>query len=83
MTINMKLEERKQLAEIFAAEVMHFVEKNKKTSYLDAALHICEIKNIDIDVAASWIKSHPQLKSLIKINFEDLNFLPKSSRLDV
>jgi hypothetical protein len=52
-------------------------------SYLDAAIQYCENKNIDIEVIGSLLKTNKKFKSEIQIEAEDLNFLPKTSRLPI
>jgi hypothetical protein len=49
----------------------------KKTSYMDAILLHCEQTGFEVEVAAKLISG--ALKSKIKIEAEELNFLPKSN----
>ena len=55
----------------------------KKTSYMDAIILYCEQTGFEVEVAAKLISS--SLKSKIKMEAEELNFLPKSntSRLPI
>jgi len=52
------------------------IEKN--TSYMDAIVLYCEQTNLEIEVAAKLI-SKP-LREKIKMEAEDLNFLPKPKK---
>jgi hypothetical protein len=51
--------------------------KDKNTSYMDAILLHCEQTGFEVEVAAKLISG--ALKSKIKIEAEELNFLPKSN----
>ena len=55
----------------------------KKTSYMDAIILYCEQTGFEVEVAAKLISS--SLKSKIKMEAEELHFLPKSntSRLPI
>lgn len=50
---------------------------DKDVSYMDAVLLYCEDTGIEIEVAASLVQG--TLKSKIKIEAEELHFLPKSN----
>lgn len=60
----------------FSFEIEKLVQ-DKKISYMDAVILYCEAKNLEVEVAAKLISS--TLKSKIKIEAEELNFLPKSN----
>jgi hypothetical protein len=51
--------------------------KEKNTSYMDAIILYCENTGLEVEVAAKMISG--ALKSKIKIEAEELNFLPKSN----
>jgi hypothetical protein len=53
------------------------IASEKKTSYMDAILLHCEQTGFEVEVAAKLISG--ALKSKIKIEAEELNFLPKSN----
>lgn len=55
--------------------------KNRNVSYIDAIVLWCEAHNKEISVGADLVKKTPIIKDKIKIEAEDLNLLPKSSRL--
>lgn len=50
--------------------------KDKSLSYMDAILLYCEQTGFEVEVAAKLISS--SLKSKIKMEAEELHFLPKS-----
>lgn len=51
--------------------------KEKNTSYMDAIILYCEQTGFEIELAAKLISG--ALKSKIKIEAEELHFLPKSN----
>jgi hypothetical protein len=60
----------------FSFKIEEIVE-DKDVSYMDAVLLYCEQTGFEIEVAAKLISS--SLKSKIKIEAENLHFLPKSN----
>lgn len=54
---------------------------NHCMTVMDAVIYYCEKNNIEIESAASVIKSNPKIKSKLQIEAEDLNYLPKKARL--
>lgn len=51
--------------------------KKKNVSYMEAVVMYCEESGLEIELASKLISG--SLKSKIKIEAEDLNFLPKSN----
>ena len=51
--------------------------RDKNTSYMDAVILYCEQTGFEVEVAAKLISG--ALKSKIKMEAEELNFLPKSN----
>jgi hypothetical protein len=51
--------------------------RDKNTSYMDAIILYCEQTGFEVEVAAKLISG--TLKSKIKMEAEELNFLPKSN----
>jgi hypothetical protein len=49
--------------------------------YIDAVLHFCEVTGLEIESAASLIKSSAKMKASIQNEAEELNYLPKSAKL--
>jgi Phage late-transcription coactivator len=56
---------------------------NHAMPYIDAVIFYCEKNDIDIEIAASYIKESPKIRSEIEIEGENLNFLKKTRRLPV
>ena len=63
----------------FIAEVESLV-KTKKMSYMDAVLYVCEQKDIEPERIVRFIDKG--MKEKIQVNAEELNYLPKTSRID-
>ena len=53
----------------------------KRCSYLDAVMILCNKRNLDIEVAASYISSDKLVRSKLQFEAENLNFLKKGARL--
>ena len=53
--------------------------QNKKLSYLDAVVHLCEEHNIGIDDIRKYIS--PVIKDKIEVEAQKLNFIPKGNTL--
>ena len=63
----------------FIAEVETLV-LSKKMSYMDAVLYVCELKDIEPERIVRFIDKG--MKEKIQVNAEELNYLPKTSRID-
>lgn len=50
-------------------------------TYWDAALHYCEKHNIEVEALAALVNRNNNLKELLKVDCEALNFLPKTTRI--
>jgi hypothetical protein len=57
--------------------------KNHKLNYIDAVVHYCEKNEIEIEAAASMIKSNMRIKSQVQTEGEDLRFLPRTAKLPI
>lgn len=60
----------------FSFEIERIVEE-KDVSYIDAVVLYCEETGFEIDLAAKLVSG--ALKSKIKLEAEDLHFLPRSN----
>lgn len=49
----------------------------KSISYMDAIIHHCDVTGLEVEVAAKLISG--PLKSKLKLEAQELNFLPKSN----
>lgn len=66
---------REEITE-FSFEIERIVSE-KKTSYIEAVVLHCETTGLEWEVAAKLISG--ALKSKIKMEYEDLHYLPKSN----
>jgi len=57
--------------------------KDKRVSYIDAVVLYCDINQIEIETAASIIKSSVKMKAKIQDDAEELNLLPRSRKLPI
>jgi precorrin-6B methylase 2 len=53
------------------------------TSRIDAIIHYCEKNNIEPEVVADAIKNNMKLIADIRLEAEELNYLPKIPRLPI
>lgn len=53
----------------------------KNIEYIDAIVIWCERNNLEIEVAAGWIKKDPVMKSKVQAEAENLNVLKRGARL--
>ena len=63
----------------FIAEVEALV-LSKRMSYMDAVLYVCEQKDIEPERIVRFIDKG--MKEKIQVDAEELNYLPKTSRID-
>lgn len=64
-------------------EEIEKIVKKFKTSYIDAVTYYAEKNGVEIEQLSSVINKHPKLKAMIELEAEDLNYLPKKSRLPI
>jgi hypothetical protein len=51
--------------------------------YMDAIVMHCEKNNIEIESIAPLIKGNTVIKSKLQIEAENLNYMPKTARLNI
>lgn len=66
----------------FSKEIDELV-KNSKIDYIDAVIYYCEKHGIEIETAASMIKSSSKIKGLIQHEAEEMNYIAKSAKLPI
>ncbi|NBW58214.1 hypothetical protein EBR43_10645 [bacterium] len=57
--------------------------RNRGMKYIEAVIYFCETTGLEIESAASLIKSSAKMKAVIQNEAENLNYLPKSARLPI
>lgn len=76
------IDKNKKLNQNFILEVNRLVNQHG-LDYMDAVLHYCDKNNIEIEAVAPIIKANPKIKSGLRQSAENLNFMPKESRLPI
>ena len=66
--------------EKFLTDIDKLVSKHN-LEYLDAVVYYCEKNNLELETAASIIRSNLKIKSKLQLEAENLNFLPKTAKL--
>lgn len=66
----------------FYKEVEGLVRQHK-LNYIDAVVYVCEQNNIEIEAAATMIRSNHRIKALIQNEGEELNCLPRTAKLPI
>jgi hypothetical protein len=69
-----------------SAEFVKDIEKivqQKRCEYMDAILLYCQENELEIETAASLIKSSIKLKARLQLECENNNMLPKSAKLPI
>lgn len=72
--------ERSITLEKFCSDIEQLV-LNGDVDYIDAIVYYCEKNNIEIEVAAQYIKQNVNLKLKVQCDGELLNYLPKRAKL--
>jgi hypothetical protein len=57
--------------------------KEKNIEYIDAVVMWCERNNLEVEVAAYWIKKDSSMKMKIKAEAENLNILKRGAKLPI
>lgn len=78
---NLKINSVKTIQE-FIKEIDSLVIEHK-LDYLDAVIYYCEKNGIEIETAASLIKSSSKIRAKIQLSAEEKNYLPKSAKLPI
>jgi len=66
----------------FLYEIENLVTE-KKLEYIDAIVYYCDNNNMEVETAASLIKQNQMMKAKVRVEAEDLHYLPKKSRLPI
>ena len=66
----------------FFAEIERIREQDN-IDYMEAIISYCERKEIDVEVAAKFINTNIAMKSRIREEAEDLNYLERTARLPI
>lgn len=66
----------------FASDIEQICQE-KRLDYIDAVVHWCESKNLDIEYGALLVKKDAVMKSKIQVLAENINVLKKTAKLPV
>lgn len=69
-------------ANVFINEIESLMKRGYE-SYLDAIVDYCSKNNMDIETAASILKSSSKMKSILQKEAEKINLLPKVNDLGI
>jgi len=78
----MDLEKFVSPSETFASDIEKLVNENQ-LNYLDAIIHWCEKKQIEPENAAQLVSSNVTLRRKLQNEAENLNFIPRSTRIAI
>ena len=73
---------KKLVPQSFYAEIESLVVEHR-LEYIDAVVHYCEKNGIEVETAASIIKSNAKFKAVLQNEGEALNLLPKTAKLPI
>jgi hypothetical protein len=57
--------------------------RERNIEYIDAIVLWCQKNNLEVEVAAYWIKKDPSMKMKIQAEAENLNILKRGARLPI
>lgn len=64
-------------------EEIELICREKNIKYIDAVVMWCEKNNLDVEIAAYWIKKDFSMKMKIQAEAENLNILKRGARLPI
>jgi hypothetical protein len=67
----------------FLIEIESIRGNSNEVSYLDAVVHYCEKRNIEIESIGDFIRKNALLRSKIQEDAESLNYMEKSAQLPI
>lgn len=67
---------------VFLQEVEKF-SRDTNTDYMESLMHIAETRGMEVETVASMVKSSSKAKAYLQESAENLNYLPRISRLPV
>lgn len=65
---------------VFLQEIEALV-REKKMEYIDAVIHYCNVQGVELETAASLIKSSMVMKAKIQEEAESLGLIQRSAKL--
>ena len=83
----MNKEKKEVLERLAGNSIGNFIMQIERTavdnnlSYIDAIIHFCDKNAVEIETAASLLKSNAKMKARLQQEFEDMRLLPQRARL--
>lgn len=66
----------------FSSEIYTMI-KEHDMDYIDAVVHWCDVNKVDVEFAASLVKTDPNIFYEIQLDAESLNYLKRTARLPI
>lgn len=66
----------------FSSEIYMMI-KEHDMDYIDAVVHWCDINKVDVEFAASLVRTDPNILHEIQLDAEALNYLKRTARLPI
>jgi hypothetical protein len=66
----------------FSFEIYTMI-KNHDMDFIDAVVHWCDVNSVDVEFAASLVKTDPNILHEIQLDAESLNYLKRTARLPI
>ena len=66
----------------FSSEIYTMI-KEHDMDYIDAVVHWCDINKVDVEFAASLVRTDPNILHEIQLDAEALNYLKRTARLPI
>ena len=66
----------------FSSEIYTMI-KEHDMDFIDAVVHWCDVNRVDVEFAASLVKTDPNILHEIQLDAEALNYLKRTARLPI
>lgn len=66
----------------FSSEIYTMI-KEHDMDYIDAVVHWCDVNKVDVEFAASLVRTDPNILHEIQLDAEALNYLKRTARLPI
>lgn len=66
----------------FSSEIYTMI-KEHDMDFIDAVVHWCDLNKVDVEFAASLVKTDPNILHEIQLDAEALNYLKRTARLPI
>lgn len=66
----------------FSSEIYTMI-KEHDMDFIDAVVHWCDVNRVDVEFAASLVRTDPNILHEIQLDAEALNYLKRTARLPI